>query len=67
MKKKTLVLPLMILSLLQGCVTVGASKTLVVPISPEQKNIFVTSNATVHCQDFLIFFRCNIAVDVQQI
>lgn len=53
--------------LLQGCLSISGTKTLAVPVDPNQKTILVTSNATVQCRDYFFFFRCNLAVDVQQV
>lgn len=51
--------------LLQGCVNIGTSKTVSVPVNPSQKTMLVTSTATVHCKDYFIFFKCNIDVNTQ--
>jgi len=51
--------------LLQGCVNIGTSKSVSIPINPSQKSVMVTSTATVHCKDYLIVFKCNIDVNTQ--
>lgn len=53
--------------LLQGCVNIGASKQVVIPVQPAQKNVMVTSTATVHCRDYILFFRCNLDVNSRQL
>lgn len=49
--------------LLQGCVNIGASKQVIIPVQPSQKSVIVTSTATVHCRDFIIFYKCNLEVN----
>lgn len=51
--------------LLQGCVNIGTSKSVSIPVNPSQKSMLVTSTATVHCKDYFIFFKCNIDVNTQ--
>jgi hypothetical protein len=51
--------------LLQGCVNIGKSKSVSIPVNPSQKSMLVTSTATVHCKDYFIFFKCNIDVNTQ--
>lgn len=66
MKKIGYVL-LVLTTLLQGCVNVGASKQVRIPVQPSTKNVLVTSTATVHCRDFIIFFKCKLDIDTKQI
>lgn len=64
--KKFCYLTLLVASfLLQGCVNVGTSKSVSIPVNPSQKNMLVSSTATVHCKEFIFFFKCNIDVNTQ--
>ncbi|CAM7906515.1 PBP1b-binding outer membrane lipoprotein LpoB [Lelliottia sp. 489] len=64
--KKTGYISLVIAAfLLQGCVNIGTSKSVSIPVNPSQKSMLVTSTATVHCKDYFIFFKCNIDVNTQ--
>lgn len=51
--------------LLQGCVNIGTSKSVAIPVSPTQKSVMVTSTATVHCKDYILFFKCNMDINTQ--
>ena len=53
-------------ALLQACTTITASKSLVVAPEPGETKIVVTSNATTHCQDYIIFFRCTLKVELER-
>ena len=64
--KKTGCISLVIAAfLLHGCVNIGTSKSVSIPVNPSQKSMLVTSTATVHCKDYFIFFKCNIDVNTQ--
>jgi uncharacterized lipoprotein YajG len=66
--KRTYLLPVMGMTLLlAGCVNIGASKQVVVPVQNPNRNIVVSSVATVHCRDFIVFFKCNIDIDSKTI
>ncbi len=67
MKKICYIALVVAVSLLQGCVNVGASKQVTIPVQPSQKSVMVTSTATVHCRDFFIFFKCNLDVNSKSI
>lgn len=51
--------------LLQGCMTITASKTLVVTPEPSETRIAVTASAVTNCKNFILFTHCtlNIAMD----
>lgn len=66
--KKRCYIPLLVTALLlQGCVNVSTSKQVIIPVQPSKKNVMVTSTATVHCRDYILFFKCNIDVNSKSI
>jgi uncharacterized lipoprotein YajG len=65
MKKASCISLVIAVFLLQGCVNIGTSKSVSIPVNPSQKSMLVTSTATVHCKDYFIFFKCNIDVNTQ--
>lgn len=58
-----LLLPVLLLS---GCMTITASKSLVVTPKPTDTTIVVTGNAVSRCQHYVLFFRCTLNIEMQQ-
>ena len=52
--------------LLSGCMTISVSKSLVVTPQPGETKIVVTGNAVTHCQDYFLFFRCTLNIEMEQ-
>lgn len=52
--------------MLHGCMTITASKSLVVSPEPGETKIVVTGNATTHCQDYFFFSRCTLTIEMQR-
>lgn len=67
MNKAILAIATAVPLLIQGCYTIKTGKTLVVNLEPDQKNIVVTSKATVKCQHYVVVVDCKIRLDVQQV
>ena len=67
--KATMSMRLLVLSailLLQGCVTVTDSKSLVIKPQPGETNIVVTSKARAECRDFFFILTCQLYLDITQ-
>ena len=54
------------LPLLEGCVTVNASKSLVITPQPGATKVAVTSNAVAHCYDVFWIMWCKLELDLQE-
>jgi hypothetical protein len=52
---------------LQGCLTVTDSKSLIIKPEPGETAIAVTSKATVRCQDFFFVISCQLELDLKQV
>lgn len=51
---------------LSGCISLTASKSLIVTPEPGETKIAVTANAVTRCKDYFIFYRCTLNLDLKQ-
>jgi hypothetical protein len=53
-------------ALLSGCMTITASKSMVVEPQPGETKIPVTANAVTHCRHYVVIYRCTLNVDIER-